>query len=135
MTATNFVPIPFPGSNSLVSLVIDLDFMYHKKERAGPFDAMALATFLSSCPVIQEFSLTICECRKFVAPPRDERVVMTGVGKLRFNFYYCNNLVVKSLFDIVRFPRCSLDAIGVRLEREGRGVRRAVPENHTSCTP
>ncbi len=106
MFAKNFVPIPFLGTNSLAFLSesIDLGFHHHKKDRAGPFDVMAIATFLSSCPVLLEFSLAIRKCRDSVAPSHDENVVMLGVKKVAFTFFHCNSTVVKSFLDVVRFP-------------------------------
>ncbi len=87
MTVKNCIPVPFSGTNSLVSLSVDLNFMYHGEDRGDPFDAMAVVTFLSSCPVLQDFSLALRNCRKFVASPlaSGERLIIAGRGRGRIH--------------------------------------------------
>ncbi len=120
MTVKNCIPVPFSGTNSLVSLSVDLNFMYHGEDRGDPFDAMAVVTFLSSCPVLQDFSLALRNCRKFVASPlaSGERLIIAGVEEVEFIIVYCNYTVLKSFLDVVRFP--DVQRMRLELTRERR---------------
>ncbi len=55
MKTANLVPVSFSGTSSLASLSLSLNFMYHKKDRGGPFDAMALATLPFVVPGARRF--------------------------------------------------------------------------------
>lgn len=103
MVCENFIPVPFHGTESLAYLSVELDFRHHNSGM-GAFSTEALASFLSLCPALLDFSFKITSCQNVVAPPPSLRVVMSGVEKVAFSFIYSSHAVVESFLDIVEFP-------------------------------
>ncbi len=104
METNNFIPVAFSGSNTLVSLSVTLNFRAHLQGEAS-FNIMAVASFLSSCQVLQDFSFKLRRCRQFITPPpHRERTQMGDVANLDLCFIYCRSAVVKSLLSVIQFP-------------------------------
>ncbi len=61
MSTIDLIPVRFSGCTSLESLSIDMGYSSRKRgERTQrPFDAVGLASFLSSCPSLRKFSLKL----------------------------------------------------------------------------
>ncbi len=56
MSASNLIPIRFSGCTSLQSLFIGMDY-YGDEGQRRLFDVVALAAFLSACPVLRKVYL------------------------------------------------------------------------------
>ncbi len=121
METNNFIPVAFSGSNTIVSLSVTLNFRAHTQGEA-PLDVMAVASFLSSCQVLQDFSFKLRKCKQFIDPPsHHERAEMASVANLDLCFINCRSVVAKSLLSVIRFPnvrrmrlKCHARQIGVQ---------------------
>ncbi|KLO14097.1 hypothetical protein SCHPADRAFT_332759 [Schizopora paradoxa] len=103
MHTENIIPVPFSGATSLTTLRIELNFK-HFAQQAGSFYPLALAKFLSSCPVLAHLTLKISNCYKAVVHLLAAKVEIPSISSLTVCFMYCSRNVAVSLLDQIHFP-------------------------------
>ncbi|KLO14083.1 hypothetical protein SCHPADRAFT_889556 [Schizopora paradoxa] len=118
-TTKNLIPLPFTGTNSLVSFTISLDFRSQWHIQEGGIPIASLMSFLSSCPALETFSLKLDKCKNFVASEMDQPVEISSVTAINLRFRHCRSAVVRALISDIRFP----NAETMRLVCDSRGRR------------
>ncbi len=117
MFTENFIPVPFPGAQSLTSLNMFLDFDRHREHLE--LDVRSFASFLAACPLLEKFSLVIFAMEHATIQPLSEclAVVMTCITNLDITYIYCYGAPIRSFFNAVRFPNVS--AIRLKISCSG----------------
>ncbi len=108
MSTMNIIPIRFPGCASLESLSVDMDYCRNReRNQRRAFDAVALAAFLSSCPVLRRFSLRLTSVTFVSNGQLSDQVSMANVEELDLYLDGCHASCIKLFMDAVRFPHVS----------------------------
>ncbi len=104
MSTSNLIPIRFSGCTSLQSLSIGMDYFGNEVQQRR-FDAVALAAFLSSCPVLRKVSLRFFWATGLANGRSTDRVDVGSVEELDLYLSECSASPVEYFMDAVRFPR------------------------------
>ncbi len=104
MSTINLIPIRFSGCTSLQSLSIGMDYFGNEGQQRL-FDAVALAAFLSSCPVLRKVSLRFFWATGLANGRSTDRVNVGSVEELDLYLSECSASPVEYFMDAVRFPR------------------------------
>ncbi len=111
MKTSNLIPVPFSGSISLSTLSIYMDLC----KRYPGLDFKSLATFLGSCPVLEEFNLKIrdslSEHESPVPQALPSRTEIKAVKKLELVFGYCDSSTISYFMEAVHFPNVSIASL------------------------
>ncbi len=107
MSTIDLIPVRFSGCTSLESLSIDMGYSSRKRgERTQrPFDAVGLASFLSSCPSLRKFSLKLTWAMTLTDGRVTERVNLTNVEELDIHLDWCCANSVQYFMNTTHFPR------------------------------
>ncbi|KLO08227.1 hypothetical protein SCHPADRAFT_1001087 [Schizopora paradoxa] len=117
MSCKNFVPIPFPGTSALSYISIELAFHFHESGICA-YNATAIASFLSSCQALTNFSMKIRACTAVIPSPPNQKYMTSHVKSMELLFACCTETVVSSFLDAVSFP----DVESLRVSCNSRGL-------------
>lgn len=106
MVTKNFIPVPFSGSQSLKSLSLSIGFDTFTTPHV--FDIVGLLSFLSSCPVVEDITLSVGGADSSVPSSSiSHPVEMRFVSNLHLHVKLCNSNPLRLFFEHIRFPALS----------------------------
>ncbi len=107
MKTSDLIPIPFSGSDSLSTLSIYVDLC---RQYPG-LDVKSLVNFIASCPVLEDFTLQVCESLPELEPLVLHRMELKTVTKLDLAFKSCDVSAMRHFIDAVHFPNVTVASL------------------------
>ncbi len=122
----NFIPVPFSGARSLVSLRVTLLLDHITGDEDSELDVKSLVSFLLACLGLEKlklwFTMRNAHLRVF---PWQQHVEMPCVTELDLDFVDCRCAPLKIFFYAVRFPHVTAIQLRIRADEgeEKKGTR------------
>ncbi len=120
MVVQNLIPVPFRGAYSLTSLSISLHTLLFYEVTKGFIglsmanvhsarflDIKALASFLSSCPALEDFTLRVYGAPIDVPALTLDHIALERIQNVTLVFGSCTSTVIASILSAVHFPNVS----------------------------
>ncbi len=123
----NFIPVPFSGARSLVSLRVTLLLDHITGDEDSELDVKSLVSFLLACLGPEKLKLVVhdAKCTSPSLPLAQQRVEMPCVTELDLDFVDCRCAPLKLFFYAVRFPHVTAIQQRIRADEgeEKKGTR------------